>query len=156
MAAGIAASRHFPEFQMISREGKSFFARRIGFSRILRSVPFRSGYPPLHCCLGRPPVETLPRIAARHFSFAIIEPKLDFAGRSGKWVRHWLSPLPRASSSLAPPFASFGSGLAAFPALRGGGSPERLVVSDRPLLGCTWKLCRFAESHKRIRSGSER
>src|SRR6185437_3247961 len=78
MAAGIAASRHFPEFQMVSREGKSFFARRIGLSRILRSVPSRSGYLPLHCCPSRPPVETLPRIAARHISFAIVEPKPDF------------------------------------------------------------------------------
>jgi hypothetical protein len=69
MAAGIAASRHFPEFQMISREGKSFFARRIGLSRILRSVPSRSGYLPLHCCAGRPPVETLPDIAARRHLF---------------------------------------------------------------------------------------
>ena len=79
MAAGIAASRHFPELQMISHEGKTFFTRRIGpLPGSCDPMSFRSGYPLRHCCLHRPPFETLPGIAAWRRLFRLFRPKPEF------------------------------------------------------------------------------
>jgi len=46
MGAGIAASPHFPELQMVSHEGKTFFTRRIDpLSGSCDPMSFRSGLP---------------------------------------------------------------------------------------------------------------
>ena len=119
MGAGIAASPHFPELQMISHEGKAFFTRRIEpLSGSCDPMSFRSGLPGPALLPSQAPFRDFARHCCPASPFRYRPGRSpDFAGRSGKWVRHWLAPLPRASSSLAPPFASLGSGLAAFPAL---------------------------------------
>ena len=96
MAAGIAASRHFPELQMISHEGKTFFTRRIGpLPGSCDPMSLRSGYPFRHCCLHRPPFETLPGIAAWRRLFREFRPKPEFC-----WT------VRKLGSALACAFAS--------------------------------------------------
>src|SRR3954462_161957 len=152
MAAGISASRHFPELPMISPEGKTFFTRRIDpLSGSCDPMSSRSGYPLRHCCLGRPPSEPLPGIAARRRLFRDFqaEARISLDGPEsgfGIGLRLCLALLPRSPRQSLPSVPA----LRPFPLSAVAAFPERLVVSDRPLLACKRKLCLFAESHKRI------
>jgi hypothetical protein len=150
MGAGIAASPHFPELQMISREGRSFFTRRIEpLSGSCDPMSSRSGYLSLHCCAVRPPVETFAVHCCSASSLSRSPNRSSTAaGRSGKWVRLGLAPLPRASSSLAPLPSSANSDLATFLA-----SAVTAILNSRrfqlAVRAAKWKplpLCRVAQA----------
>ncbi len=129
MGAGVATSPHFPWVGHQTGEGQASFPGRIGFRQGLAasSVPSRvagaaslPGRSPSGCPVkassGGIPARFRPGLLApvgsgsdhhqgkpRRFSFRGPLPEgLGSLDGFGKWVRHWLSPLPRASSSARP------------------------------------------------------
>ena len=131
MGAGVSVSPHFPRSRSSAPEGtralhqaernQSLVSRpRISLSRVAQ---------PKHCCLGRSPsrscldIATLAPPLSRHLS----ESPGSAGPPIGKWERHWLAPLPHASSSDCPAITSAASALASVRCLRSGGGLEHSV-----------------------------
>ena len=104
---GVSTSPHLPGSNPIAGEGNLLFPGRIRIRlKILRSqepVPSRVSNQAL--LPRRSPASLRPKhLCLVEASFAFPSPEgSGSAGRSGKWERLWLAPLPHASSSLALP-----------------------------------------------------